>query len=349
MIDFSQASIENMVVHQIGARAEAEPMRFSKNTLRLQNEEMVTDVLLQYFFKPFKDDSYYNFFHPEDIEKNMVYVNIHNLFNEEGDFYQSSIQLAEWLYENSNHPKIRGGEFYMAMFNNVVVDGELVNAIGIFKSENKETFLKVYLKEQNFELGTQEGINIKKLDKGCLIFNTEQEEGYKICSVDNINKGNEARFWLDDFLGLQPREDNYYFTRNYMEMCRGFVDDVYNKENDVARADQIDMLNRSMEFFNKKDNFNEANFEHEVMEQPDIIDAFKDYKENYRQENSIPLKEEFDISKSAVKGQKSTFKSILKLDKNFHVYIHGRRDYVERGYDQQKGLNYYTLYYEVES
>ncbi len=349
MIDFSQASIENMVVHQIGARAEAEPMRFSKNTMRLQDEEMVTDVLLQYFFKPFKEDSYYNFFHSEDIEKNLVYVNINNLFNGEGDFYQSSIQIAEWLYENSNHPKIRGGEFYMALFNNVVVDGELVNAIGIFKSENKETFLKVYLKEQNFELGTQEGINIKKLDKGCLIFNTEQEEGYKICSVDNINKGNEARFWLDDFLGLQPREDNYYFTRNYMEMCRGFVDDVYNKENDVARADQIDMLNRSMEFFNKKDNFNEANFEHEVMEQPDIIDAFKDYKENYRQENSIPLKEEFDISKSAVKGQKSTFKSILKLDKNFHVYIHGRRDYVERGYDQHKGLNYYTLYYEVES
>ncbi len=349
MIDFSQASIENMVVHQIGARAEAEPMRFSKNTMRLQDEEMVTDVLLQYFFKPFKDDSYYNFYHEEEIEKNLVYVNINNLFIGEGDFYQSSIQIAEWLYENSNHPKIRGGEFYMALFNNVVVDGELVNAIGIFKSENKETFLKVYLKEQNFELGTQEGINIKKLDKGCLIFNTEQEEGYKICSVDNINKGNEARFWVDDFLGLQPREDNYYFTRNYMEMCRGFVDDVYNKENDVARADQIDMLNRSMEFFNKKDNFNEANFEHEVMEQPEIIDAFKDYKENFLQENSIPLKEEFDISKSAVKGQKSTFKSILKLDKNFHVYIHGRRDYVERGYDQQKGLNYYTLYYEVES
>ncbi len=349
MIDFSQATIDNMVVHQIGARAEAEPMRFSKGTMNLQEDEMVTDVLLNYFFKPFKEDSYYNFWHKEDIEKNLVYVNVCNLFNGEGDFYQSSIQIAEWLYENSNHPKIRGGEFYMAMFNNVVVDGELVNALGIFKSENKETFLKVYLKEQNFELGTQEGINIKKLDKGCLIFNTEQEEGYKICSIDNINKGNEARFWVDDFLGLQPREDNYYFTRNYMEMCRGFVDNVYNKDNEVPRADQIDMLNRSMDFFNNKDNFNEANFEHEVMGQPEIIDAFKDYKENYQQENSIPLKEEFDISKSAVKGQKGTFKSILKLDKNFHIYIHGRKDYVERGYDQQRGLNYYTLYYEIES
>ncbi len=349
MIDFSQTTIENMVVHQIGARAEAEPMRLSKTTMQLHDDEMVTDVLLNYFFKPFKEDSYFNFFHPEDIEHNLVFVKARQLFEEGGDFYEASVFLAEYLYEKSNHPKIRGGEFYMATFNNVVVDGELVNALGIFKSENKETFLKVYLKEQNFELGTQEGINIKKLDKGCLIFNTEQDQGYKICSVDNINKGNEARFWVDDFLGLQPREDNYYFTRNYLEMCKGFVDNVYNKDNEVARADQIDMLNKSMDFFNNKDNFREENFEHEVIGQPEVIEAFKDYKESYQQESNIPLREEFDISKSAVKGQKSTFKSILKLDKNFHVYIHGRRDYVERGYDQQKGLNYYTLYYEIES
>ncbi|GAF02956.1 nucleoid-associated protein [Saccharicrinis fermentans] len=349
MIDFSQATIDKMVVHQVGCRAEAEPMRFSKDLMHLQDDEIVSDVLLNYFFKPFKDDAYYNFFHPEDIRNNPVYSTSQMLFEDASKFYDSSVHLAEYLYENSNHPKIRGGEFYMAMFSNVVVDGELVNAIGIFKSENKEIFLKVYLKDQNFELGTQEGINIKKLDKGCLIFNTEQEQGYKICSIDNINKGNEARFWVDDFLGLQPREDNYYFTRNYMEMCRGFVDDVYNKDNEVARADQIDMLNKSMEFFNSKDNFNEANFEHEVIGQPEVIEAFKDYKESYQQESSVPLKEEFDISKSAVKGQKSTFKSILKLDKNFHVYIHGRRDYVERGYDQNKGLNYYTLYYEIES
>ena len=349
MIDFSQAIIDKMVVHQVGCRAEAQPMRFSKDLMHLQNDEMVADVLLGYFFRPFKEDAYYNFWHTEDIEKNEVYTISSSLFDNASGFYDASIRMAELLYENSNHPKIKGGEFYMAMFSNVVVDGELVNAIGIFKSENKETFLKVYLKDQNFELGTQEGINIKKLDKGCLIFNTEKEQGYKICSIDSINKGNEARFWVDDFLGLQPREDNYYFTRNYMEMCRGFVNDVYNKENEVPRADQIDMLNKSMDFFSSKDNFNEANFEHEVIGQPEIIDAFKDYKQNYQQESSIPLMEEFDISKSAVKGQKSTFKSILKLDKNFHVYIHGRRDYVERGYDQKKGLNYYTLYYEIES
>ncbi len=349
MIDFSQTTIENLVVHQVGCKASAEPIRFSKNVMHLQDEEVVTDVLLNYFFKPFKSDAYYNFYDQEDINNNEAYLASVQLFQDPSVFYEVSMKMAELLYENSNHPNIRAGEFYMALFNNVAVDGELVNAIGIFKSENKETFLKVYLREENFELGTQEGINIKKLDKGCLIFNTEQEQGYKICSVDNINKGSEARFWVDDFLGLQPREDNYYFTKNYMDMCKGFVDNVYNKANDVPRADQIDMLNRSMDFFNNKDAFNEENFEYEVMGQPEVIDAFKDYKEQYIQENPMPMREEFDISKSAVSGQKSTFKSILKLDKNFHVYIHGRRDFIEGGYDTKRGMNYYTLYYEMES
>ena len=102
----------------------------------------------------------------------------------------------------------------MVLFDNVVVDGEVVDALGIFKSENKDTFLKVMLRNQGFELDAEQGINIKKLDKGCLIFNTEKELGFKVCSVDNINKGQEAHFWQTDFLGLKPREDNYYFTNN---------------------------------------------------------------------------------------------------------------------------------------
>ncbi len=349
MIDFSHTTIDNMVVHQIGCRAEGQPIRFSKSTFSLPEDDVMSDILLTYFFKPFKNDAYYNFFNAEDINNNIMYNITNEIFDNGLEFYNQSIKIAEWLYENSNHPKIRGGELYVVGFSDVAVDGELVNALGIFKSENKQTFLKVFMKGENFELNAQEGININKLDKGCIIFNTEKEQGYKICSIDNINKGNEARFWLDDFLGLEPREDNYYFTRNYMDMCKGFVDEVYNKENDVQRADQIDLLNRSMDFFNGKDNFNEANFEHEVMEQPEIINAFKDFKESYAQERDIPLREEFNISKSAVKGQKSNYKSILKLDKNFHVYIHGRRDYITSGYDAKKGLNFYTLYYEVEN
>ena len=39
---------------------------------------------------------------------------------------------------------------------------------------------------------------------------------------------------------------------------------------------------------------------------------------------------------------------MLKLDKNFHVYVHGKRDYIEKGFDSQKGMNFYKLFYENE-
>lgn len=348
MIDSSQVIIDNIVVHHIGTRSEGQPVRFSKNVLQLQDEEMVSNVLIHYFFGAFKTEACYNFTDTTETGTNAVKDIAANLFNNPSTFYDASIQLANILYEKSNHPKIKGGEFYLALFRNCVVDGEVVDGLGIFKSENKETFLKVYLKDQNFELGTQEGINIRKLDKGCIIFNTESEIGYKVVMVDNINKGNEAQFWKDDFLGLQPREDSYYFTQNYLNLCKGFVSDVYNGENKVPKPEQFDFLNRSIDFFDKKQSFSPDEFEKEVVRFPEVSEAFADYRQQFEEAKGMPLTDSFDISKSAVKSEKKYFKSVLKLDKNFHIYVHGRREYIEKGFDAHKGMNYYKLFFEQE-
>ncbi len=85
------------------------------------------------------------------------------MFNEPASFHEISVAIANHLFEQSTHPKIKGGEFYMVLFNDVVVDGEVVDALGIFKSENKDTFLKVMLRQQGFELEAQQGINVKKI------------------------------------------------------------------------------------------------------------------------------------------------------------------------------------------
>src|SRR5690606_22133216 len=137
-------------------------------------------VLKMYFFNAFKTEAYYNFIGAEEGAGGLVYNLACEVFDDASKLYNASLQLAEFLFEQSNHPKIRGGEFYVALFRNCVVDGEVVDGLGIFKSENKDTFLKVYLKDQNFELGTQEGINIRKLDKGCIVFNTERGQGFKV-------------------------------------------------------------------------------------------------------------------------------------------------------------------------
>ncbi|MCL4639824.1 MAG: nucleoid-associated protein, partial [Olivibacter sp.] len=57
----------------------------------------------------------------------------------------------------------------------------------------------------------------------------------------------------------------------------------------------------------------------------------------------------FEISGQAVKKESKIFKSILKLDKNFHVYIHGKREYIEKGFDEERGKHFYKLYFDQES
>jgi hypothetical protein len=42
-------------------------------------------------------------------------------------------------------------------------------------------------------------------------------------------------------------------------------------------------------------------------------------------------------------------KSVIKLDKNFHIYIHGERQMVEKGYDAEKQLNFYKLFFKEEA
>lgn len=76
------------------------------------------------------------------------------------------------MYKKSTHPQIKGGEFYTVYFKDCILEGEIVDAIGLFKSENKDTFLKVSTLKNDFKIETVEGVNINKLDKGCLIFCT---------------------------------------------------------------------------------------------------------------------------------------------------------------------------------
>ena len=72
--------------------------------------------------------------------------------------------------------------------------------------------------------------------------------------VDNLNKALDAQYWKDDFLGLKQREDSYYQTQNYLNVCKSFVNDVYNTENKVEKPDQISMLNDSINYFNSNKN-----------------------------------------------------------------------------------------------
>src|SRR5690606_30471110 len=97
-----------------------------------------------------------------------------------------------------------------------------------------------------------------------------------------------------------------------------------------------------------KEQFNLQEFTEEVIHHPEVADTFMTFKKNFESARNVEIEDAFDIHLSAVKKQQKVFKSVLKLDKNFHIYIHGRRDLIEKGVDEPTGRKYYKIYFEEE-
>jgi hypothetical protein len=346
MINPDFTKLDSIVLHKIGIKLNEEGIRFSKSPIK--TDDTINELLLKYFFSPFKQSEYYNLYHDTDLNLNEIYSYVSNIFADNQELYEQSVNIAKHLYEQSVHPKIKSGEMYVVYFKDCMLDGESMDAVGIFKSENRETYLKVYPFGEGFEIDSEAGININKLDKGCLIFNTEKEKGYVVAVVDNVSKGNEAQYWMDDFLHLRIRQDEFHNTKEVMNLCKSFVVENLPKQYEVSKADQADMLNQSMQFFRENESFEFDEFAENVMKQPEVIESFKQYKSFYENENEIRIADSFDISEEAVKKQARVMKTVIKLDKNFHIYIHGKRELIEKGFDDSNKMHYYKLYFKEE-
>lgn len=340
----SEQQITALALHYVGNQANDEPFVLSKRLFALDKDMNL--LLTDWFIGAFKSEERYRFYDNIDLEMNRVYKVVSDIFDNPDRLFDFSVDLATYLYENCDHPKIKGGDFYVVRFSGLCAGTEACDAIGLFKIENKDTFLTVEPDTDGFDISQVQGVNLKKLDKGCLILNHEREQGYYVMVVDNTNRS-EAAYWVDDFLHLTRRQDAYFQTENALTMCRNYLAEQLPSDFEVSRADQVDMLNRSLNYFKKEPKFELQSFEQQVMAQPEVIGKFDEYRKRYQEERQLDLEENFDVNPTAVKKQTRAFKSVIKLDKNFHIYIHGNRDLVEQGEDAHG--KFYKLYYKEES
>ena len=332
-----------MALHFIGNKQAEEGVICSKSLLST-NDEM-RNILHEYFLQVFLAEEQFHFIHESDLKYNEVYGMVSEIFDDPESLYINSVKLAKHLYEKSDHPKIKAGEFYVVHFTDCSIGGNHCDAIGLFKSENKDTFLRVWTSEEGLDLTPEQGINTKKLDKGCLIYNLEREDGFLVTIVDNTNRS-DAHFWTDEFLHVFQKANEYFHTNTVLSLTKNFVTKELPQQFEVSKADQADLLNRSVAFFKEKETFDMDEFVNEVIEQPAVIESFHKFKDNYAQREDIEIADNFEINETAVKKQARAFKSVIKLDKNFHIYIHGDRDLIEQGEDE-KG-KFYKVYYQKE-
>ena len=355
---FDSQSIQSVVLHRIGNKAVDEGYVLSKSPLQITDQ--LQDLLARYFITPFKVEEYYNLYDEDNqLDHNEVYRHCSNIFANPETLFEESKQIAVHLYDQTLNANIKGGDFFVVYFDQCQFNGQETSAIGLFKSENKEAFLKVQHGDEewsrnegdnsgmaDYHLEVHQGININKLDKGALIFNLEEENGYIVSVVDATNRVTDAAYWRDGFLHLQQRQDEYYQTHEVMRAYKEFVKEMPNMYEDVTNTVQADLLNRSVDYFKKNDNFVMEDFAEQVLQQPEVIKSFNEYRQNYEQENDIQLQDQFEINDSAVKKQARSFKSVIKLDKNFHIYVHGDSQLIEQGEDDRG--KFYKVYYKEE-
>jgi len=345
MINFSTAVVSPISIHRIGRILEEEFLGIKSIPLTITNED-IRDNFLHFLLCGFKDPIFFNF----DIgldERDSILSSIAAVFGDKEELHTISKQLAETLYNKSQHPAIKSGDYLMCHFQDLIVEDEVIDAIGIFKSETTDIFLKLQEGVDSYRLDSFNGLKAGMLDKGCLVLNSNATTGYKVCLFDKTGSV-ESKFWINDFLGLVPREDEYHMTSHYIQMTKDFVEDrKKNADNDFSGKEAVTVMQKSENFFKQNESFDEGDYLNDLFGEG-MEEEFQDYKDQYQNKKGYGLDTEFEISDVAIKKNSSVFKSVIKLDKNFHVYVHGDRSKIERGEDDF-GRKFYKLYYEDES
>ena len=347
MIDLGQATIDTIVIHKIGLKAaeENDPRKvnfYSKREIQISDEQ-TQDVLKSYFFRALKSQEIYQFLNNDTCVAREVAA----IFEQKAKLYSSSIQMAEKLYNVIPENDENYSEFYVAFFSNCMIDDQTVDAVGIFQSESKDVFLKIMQNENEVNFQSEEGINIKKLDKGAIIFNVEQENGYIMKALDNT-KG-ENVYWIDSFLEAKVIENEYFNTESFIKICKDFNEEILGQNQTVTNEERVRFLQNSLDYFQKNQTFNQEEFEAQAIGHPEVIKEFDGFKQRYRNQYEVEAPESFEIDSEAVKKAKRYLRSVIKLDKNFHIYVHSRPEFIERGYDENKGKSFYKVFFEVES
>ncbi|MFZ1702773.1 MAG: nucleoid-associated protein [Saprospiraceae bacterium] len=348
MINRKEVILAHVSVHLVGNEQEGIETIMTSSPIDI-SEEQVYQQLLSYFLDQFKEPEFYQFLPVGDtLENNFMYRQISVLTDENSDFHSESIHIVKWLINQSTHHYIKSGELLVFQVKNVLVEDEMMDAIGVFKVDNKDSFLSfVQDTNGNISVECQNGIHTQKLDKACIIFNTDQEVGYKILNIDHSNRFKDAKYWREDFLHITPRIDAYQNTKQYIQLTKEFVNERLPKQFDADKTAQVQVMQRSLDYFQKAEQFESQEYASKIFKDDKIVEAFQEFKGDYENYKQIELYNEFDISDSAVKKQSRVFKSIIKLDKNFHIYVHGNRNMIEKG-TADDGRKYYVLYYDEE-
>jgi hypothetical protein len=348
MFDFTNVSIDALTIHKVGNKLRQEGMQITKRSYPLTKE--IETHLLNFFIKPFSATEVFQFAHASNLKLNELWSYSKTIFEDSGQLLKTSVDVAKHLYQCSEHPKIKSGEIYFALLKNVKYGTETINAFGVFKSETKDLFIKVSdLSPDSININIEKGANIKSLDKGCIVLNICEEDGFRVLIFDNNH--DKTRFWQDRFLAVTPTRDEHFFTKACLSICQKFSDETFDKKD--HRKDQILFLKKSVEYFSGAETFDLNEFSNTVFNDKLLASRFKAYKSGYEEKEGLPALNSFTVSQPTIKKIKKGFKDLIRLDTKIEVKLKFKNSgasasNIERGFDSKRKMFFYKLFFNKE-
>jgi len=348
MIKRTRAEITKCIIHKVGNKYNSGQNAFSENLIRFDEDSY--QLMVPFLLKPFANIlQSFRFSHHADIRLNEINNYASNIFKEEKSFIENSKNIVNHLYEQSNSAQIKKGDVIIALIEGIEYQDVLTEAIGVFKVENKIDFFQTFLEDNSFDVVVQQGISTKKIDKGCLILNTTDAEGTVVLSVDNNQY--DAQYWVKNFLSVKYADDRNQHTQSYLELCKEFSEEVIKPE--FGKQEQSQFLANTVDYFKENESVDYHAFKDELFEEDKQKEMFDNYKKHFETLNDVLIRNNFEVSDVVLKKEKQKIKSIIKLDTHIEIKLDidapdAASEYLERGYDEEKKMKYYKVYFNEE-
>lgn len=348
MIKRNNATISRFIIHKVGNKFNDTKNAFSDKEVHF--DEASYDLMLPFLLRPFGTVvQSFRFNHHSNVELNEINAYANAIYNDDDAFIETSKNIVKHLYEQSNSANIKTGDVLIAMFEGIEYNEIMTNAIGIFKIESKVNFFQTFLENNSYDVLVQQGISSKKVDKGCLILNQSDGEGKVVLSVDN--NGYDAQYWTDHFLNIKYADDMNNHTHNYLELCKEFSTEILKLS--YGEQERNIFLAKTIDFFKENETVNIERFKDDVFKEDKHIDLFEDFKKEFEGEQNVVIRNQFDLAEAVINKEKKKIKTDIKLDTNIQIKLDidapdAASEHLERGFDEEKKMYYYKVFFNTE-
>ena len=343
MVDFKLGIPTIATIQKVGNKSRKEGIAF---TSKVDDISFALEFISTLVKNTFKFDVFSQFDSIESLEMNPSYRFVRKIFEDKETFIKQSNNLARHLYDQSIHPSVSNGEFYVIYIDNCIINKETTDALLLLKTEAKDSFLTISYENGEYSIKSQLGLSAKHIDKGCLIFNTKSNEGYLISIVETSTIRQDGRYWSNNFLYVKDIITDFQHTENVANFCSSIVQKIKKEKPEKS----LEMAKVSRRITQMLQNDGVAINTNELISLLVIDDEMSSllplYQKEYEDRTGNKIPEVFRCTQDAIKRKAISKANILKIGIEFEVKVLNSSAVIEQGYDDEKKKSYLKLYYK---